>query len=175
MAYRFNSEKWFDGTHWEVTVPDDWSAGQDKTIDGFPYRFQSPTGSFLQLGVRKFVELTGYADDSISSKLGSEDERRAYLMTKGDAWLAHSGRSPLGYIFALLARGLGFEPKVVKCDAGKLKGYVYRQAGENDVTVQGYFVFRNWVTYVYFHAKKADFDNDSKQSLAILESLQFGA
>jgi len=175
MAYRFLGEKWFDGTRWEVTVPDDWGAKQDKTIDGGPYRFSSPTGSVLQLGVRKLVELTGYPDDSVSSKLSSEDERRAYLMTKNAAWVSHSGSSPLFYVLALLARALGFEARIVKCDVGKLKGYMSHKVRENSVTFQGYFAFHDWTTYAYFRAGKTDFDNDSKQALAILGSLQFRA
>ena len=175
MAYRFIGEKWFDGTWWEVTVPDAWSAKQDKTIDGGPYRFSSPTGSFLQLGVRKLVELTGCPDDSVSSKLSSEDERRAYLLTKNAAWVSHSGRSPAFYVLASLARALGFEPRIAKCDAGKLKGYMSHKVCENGDTFQGYFTFHDWTTYAYFRAGKADFDNDSKQALAILGSLQFRA
>ena len=175
MAYRFIGEKWFDGTWWEVTVPDDWSAKQDKTIDGGPYRFSSPTGSFLQLGVRKLVEFTGCRDDSVSSRLSSEDERRAYLMTKNAAWVSQSGGSLLFYLLALLGRVLGFEPRIVKCDTGRQKGYIAQKVRENGVTFLGYFAFHDWTTYAYFHAGKADFDNDSKQALAILGSLQFRA
>jgi hypothetical protein len=174
MVYAFNGEKWFDGTWWEVSVPDGRNAKQDKTIDGFPYRFSSPAGSFLQLGVRKLVELSGYRDDSRSNGL-AEDERRAYLMTRSSAWVMQWTGSPIRNFAASLVRGLGFYPKIAKCDAGRLKGYIFHRSSDGDLSFQGYFAFREWTIYALFQANKASFENDSKGALAILASLQFRA
>jgi hypothetical protein len=175
MAYPFAAARGFDGTWWEVSVPDGWSAEQDKTIDGFPYRFSSPAGSFLRLGVRKRVELSGYRDDSVSRQLASEDERRAYLMTKSAAWMAQWTGSPIRNFASSLLRNFRLYPTIRKCNAGWLKGYLVHKGSEDGNTFQGFFAFREWTIYAFFQARKSNFESDSARAIEILETLQFRA
>jgi len=175
MAFPFAVQRWFDGTWWEVTVPDGWEAKQDKSIDGGPYRFSSPGGAYLQLGSGKGVELSGYRDDVESRNLKSEDERRAYLMTQRAAWMVRWEGSALRYFLGMIADAFAIYPKVEKCDAGKLRGYIFRTGSGANRKCLGYFTFRDWTIYALFRADDNHFDGDFGEALSILRSMQFRA
>jgi hypothetical protein len=170
MTTAFTSERWFDGTFWSTTVPRQWRVSRDHTMQGFPYAFESPTHSRMQVGPTKNVELSGYDEGEAPEELRSEGHRKAYLMTLTQARNDHSWswRDFPQMIFSLARRRAITEHKL-----GALVGFTYEGQRDNKRTWAGYFSAEPWMLSVYFSAPGQVFEADSETALLILASFVF--
>jgi len=172
MTASVNCERWFDGTFWSTTVPEQWRFRRDFTIRGFPYVFESPTGSRMQVGTSKNVELSGYDYKEAPEDLKSEEHRKAYLMTLVQArndpgW---SWRDFPRVIFSLARRRA-----ITKREVGVLVGFTYNGRREDRTTWAGFFSAQPWLLYVHFSAPSGAFEADTEIALLILASFVFHA
>jgi hypothetical protein len=165
-------EKWFDGSFWSATVPGHWRFRQDRSIRGFPYVFESPSDSRMQVGTSKDVELHGPSYDvtDIPDELRSEGHRKAYRMALQSARF-DPGWSWRDFPAALfrLARGRA----ITKRDVGGLVGFTYETRRDDRRSWAGFFSHQRWMLYVYFAGAERAFEADSETALLILASFRF--
>jgi hypothetical protein len=172
MTTLVNCERWFDGTFWSATVPEQWRVRRDFTIRGFPYVFESPADSRMQVGTSKNVELSGYDYKEAPEDIRSDDHRKAYLITLVQA---RNDPSWAWRDFPKLMFSLARRRAIMKRQVGALVGFTYDGQSENRKTWAGHFSAQPWMLYVYFSAPSGMFEADSETALLILASFTFHA
>ena len=172
MTPSVNCEPWFDGTFWSATFPEQWRFRRDLTIRGFPYVFESPGGSRMQVGTSKNVRLSGYDTEEVPEELTSEDHRAVYLMT-----LVQARNNPVSYSrdFPRVTFSLAPQRTITKREVGALVGFTYSGRIEERTTWAGFFSTEPWVLYVHFSAHSGTFRADSEIAFLILASFVFHA
>ena len=172
MTVQVSCDKWFDGSYWSATVPDQWRFRQDRSIRGFPYVFESPSDSRMQVGTSKDVELhgPGYVTEDVPDDLRSEGQRKAYRMAVQSARIDPSWtwRDFPAALFRL-ARGRA----ITRRDVGVLVGFTYETRRDKHKAWAGFFSHQRWMLYVYFAGGDSAFEVDSETALLILASFSF--
>lgn len=172
MTERISCERWFDGTYWSATVPERWRWQRDMTKSGYPYVFESPSASRMQVGSGKDVSRSG-PDESVPDCVKTESEKLTYLIAASSARIdpGWTWRAYPRVLFPLIrARA------IARRDVGTLTGFIYEQRLAPDRKGwAGPFASGRWMLWVYFAASDAAFAADSETALMILASFTFHA
>ena len=169
MPERVTCEKWYDGTFWSATLPDGWRFFQDRTRRGFPHVFESPSGSRMQIGTSRDVEVHG-PPEAVPDGL-DENQVKTYLSAASsariDAWWTWSSFPRA--LFPLIRH-----KAIKRRDVGDLTGFTYDQRLAPDRKGwAGSFNAGRWQLWVYFAASNAAFAADEQTALLILASVRF--
>lgn len=158
------TERFFDGTHWEATCPEGWTFRQDKSVDGFPYVFESQ-GYRLQLGTCRALT-PNYGDDITRPDIKSEALRIAYVTTLQQARMTDP--IPLAWLFCPLTR---YDSALRRHDFAKLSGFTYK--ARPPVLWAGWFTAEPWSIYAALSGPRERSAQRSEEALAILGSIRF--
>jgi hypothetical protein len=172
LTERITCEKWFDGSYWSATVPKSWQWRQDRNKKNYPYVFESPAGSRMQVGTSRDAKRSGPAE-SVPDDVKSESEKLTYLIAASSARIDHwwIWRGYPRILFPLIR-----SRAIMRRDVGALTGFTYEQRLAPDRKGwAGPFSDGRWMLWVYFAASDWAFAADSETALLILASFTFHA
>jgi hypothetical protein len=177
-------ETWFDGSWWEAELPASWSFGQDRSIKGWPYRFESPDGARLWIHASKHDRIAG--DFSIAPAGLTHEQQTAFLLAASDSELAASRpvditrtnpvmlalRQHIQVVrrptrMRVAARGLA------RADLGVLVGFVYPRLEPDAIAWSGRFSHAPWMLHASFTAPPAVAAEASAVARGIVASIRF--
>ena len=169
MQETVTCEKWYDGSYWSAALPHAWRFFQDRTKHGFPHVFESSSGSRLQIGTSRDVEVYGPREPAPEGL--SENQVKAYRVAVSsariDPWW--TWRSFPRVLFPLIRH-----KAITRRDAGDLTGFTYDQRLAPDRKGwAGSFNAGRWQLWIYFAASDTAFAADEQTALLILASVRF--
>jgi hypothetical protein len=173
VGEQVHSEPQVDGSFWTGNLPEGWRFWRDKSQDHFPYVFDAPSGSKMQIWTWKNVGLGGFDLARAPKDLTTEEHRKAYLMTLNRAQMDYRCRSRFEYVAAMFIRQYWPRHKIVRYSAGLLTGFTYDRQNTPDPERSGHFSADPWMLDVVFAAPKEVFENDWKVALSILATVCF--
>lgn len=165
------ADKWFEGSYWTATLPDDWTFRKDTTVRGFPYVLESAPATRLQIGETRDVRLSENMKWT-RKDIGSEEHRKAYALTLMEASGSRS-RTVGGLVKEGARRTIGLLPEVAKHSLGPLVGFTYELEEGDRVGWAGYFSAEPWMLYAKLLAPADVIEAKSAQAFEVLRSVKF--
>lgn len=162
------TEPFFGGAYWQADCPDGWGFRRDKSIDKYPYAFESDRGARLEIYTSLGTGRLNFAEGVTRPDIKSEPLRIAYVETLQDAkW---SGvKSFLEYVWRSFRSLHRLDAKVRRRDLGNVVGFSY----DTSDGWRGHLTTDcGWSLRIAFAAPEAVRTASNLEAEAILSSLQ---
>jgi hypothetical protein len=172
MAQTFISPRWFNGYHYELSLPQDWTSKDDNDGERKFISHWSPLGSRLILTVSPNTSV------SWTSRYVPRDEpdpyvRTAYLLAEQDECVRPAYGSVLVWILRSLLRSLGRRPRLVKETLGRSCGFTHRIRSGPGAGWYGNFANDSWIVYMRFRTAAGDAEAEIQAARGVISTLRF--
>jgi len=157
----FNSERWLDGSSWQVQYPSQWTVRRDEA-----YIFESPHGCILRLGIRKHCEYLNheYVPVVLNKPAAEQYCHRLTMSERGNSpyWIERRANRELVSAIPLTGHNLGL-----------LVGYTYAEESAQNKSWRGHFSSGIWRVYANLQSPIEYVAPCEKVAQSILASMRF--
>ena len=172
MTRLFVGPSWPDGTHYELSLPDDWISKDDGDGERKFISHRSPQGARLVLWLFRQVGPEHIHYD-LDRDRAINPLKHAYSHAKSYANNRRAGDSFLMWLLCVLLGGVGLRPTLVLENLGICSGYTFRIKSGKNAGWYGDFAVDTWWIRMAFWISSEDSEGEIDLARTVVSSLRF--